>query len=138
MGKLNTIALGLIALFVGATVAAVAVQYQYPNNGTIVEPLEVTLAGAPLQNLEEIEWMDCARGQTTEFGLFNVTNTGTVTVTISLTNGTMPEGLTLTWEPPNGFILAPDEFALAPLTLTVTSDAALGAFKFDLFLDATA
>jgi len=135
MGKLSGIAIAalcLIGLLIGVA-AVVIVQYHYSNEGTIIEPLEVSLANEPLEDLDVIDWTDCVRGITTPFGDLTVKNIGSITVTISLTTGTMPTGLTIEWTP-DSLTLAPEEVATAPLSLTVASDAPLGDFTFDIVL----
>lgn len=117
--RLRLVALLLLAL---PLTAGAALAQTLPGNG-----LAVTVA------LDEADVSLDAGNATNVTG--TVTNTGTVQGTVALAL-TLPEGWTVTVDPPSAFSLQTGQSV--PVTLTVTAPAAgLGALRADVVLDAT-
>jgi len=84
-----------------------------------------TLDGTLLADEELIVWAEPITPDSTHTRVLSVTNTGTVTCTVSIRHADLPLNWALTWDVSNP-ILAPDGTAVGILQLYVSADATPG------------
>jgi hypothetical protein len=115
------IAIALLT-FTTLSVATVVVQYYYPNDGSISNPiLTVYINDILYSNNTAIDWGTCKAGQTYTKNM-TISNTGNITLNVTIVSTGLPKGWTLTWQA-NNTLLEPDYEIEDYLTLTIPTNA---------------
>jgi len=120
--NLKWIIIALVTLSLGVAVAYAVQEYIISQTVTVSGiGLAFTLDGIPFDpKTEGWDWETITAGETVN-SVLTVTNTGSITVTLTFTND-LPEGWLQIWTP-DSVTIAPTETATGPLTLTAPADA---------------
>ena len=125
----------LVLVGAGFVAAAVIQQYMHPStaHGQTVE-LTAYLDGELWENNTAIDWGD-VESDTAYWCYLNVTNTGQLNCTVSMTTTNLPAGWTQTWTANNTF-LESNEWANGTLTITTATVEAI-TYNWDTIIKAT-
>jgi hypothetical protein len=135
MGKLTVITLCLISLFVGAVIAEIAVEYYYPNIGTI-GTFQVYINDTEYFDGGSVDWSVCQPGYMYWKNL-TVVNIGNTALNVSVIPEELQSGWTLTWDG-NNTELVPDAKVMGWLNLTIPLEATeWGSWGFKLIGEQT-
>lgn len=110
----------LIAFVICGALAIVAVEYYYPNVGTI-GTLEVYIDDIEYFEGNSVNWSVCQPGYM-YWKNMTVANIGDTTLNISILPDHLPFDWVLTWDA-NNVELGPNEFVMGWLNLTIPIDA---------------
>lgn len=127
--------LTIIGLLIGIGLGALIETITIPSTGTI-STAKISLKWLDGTNVTEIDWGLTENNTAYTYEPINVTNIGTVPITLSLTTQNLSPSiisLTLTWNY-TGTPLNPKTWILVVLTQTIT---ATGAYTYDTIITAT-
>jgi hypothetical protein len=103
----------------GAIAAETAVNYYYPNDGTITSyGLAMYLDGTLKPNGTTIDWGPCDKGTVQSFSNVTVVNVGNVNLTVTITTTGLPADWVLEWQA-NNTLLEPNYEVEGWLNLTI-------------------
>jgi len=132
MGKLNGIAIALIALLVGIVGAGIVMNYYHPETA-VVTPVSIKeyLDGESVANGTTFDWDQLEAGVTYDWN-YTVENVGSVNCTVYRITPNLPGGWVETWTW-NNTLFKPYETKVGNLTLTVPVNAS-GSYSWHSYL----
>jgi len=131
MGKLNGIAIALIALLVGIVSAGIVMNYYHPETVTVTTDIHEYLDGEIIVNGTTFDWVEVEAGASYDWN-YTIHNVGTITYNVSRVVYGLPGGWSETWTG-NNTLLKPQEWLVGNLTLTIPADAN-GTYSWESWL----
>ena len=122
MSKKTLLLVALIGLFVGAALATIVRDYLIPSMG-VISTASASLEWLDGTPVETLDWGTTENGTTYILEPINITNTGTIPITLELTPTNLSPSIitiTLTWNY-TGSPLNPSEWIIVEITQTCTA-----------------